>query len=254
MARNKTLRTLDAGALVEQVCYTRIHRSDDENVRSIKKEKTSEVMKKYNHKASIRKFELMLAANFRPGDIVGVVTYDDKSLPESRKAADRKFRYFRQKLAAHYKARGVEMVVFWSTEHKHGDGRWHHHFILPSTGDDYDAIRDCWIYGDNVELSSLRVDKVKNYATLASYYAKEAREKVGLRSWSYTRNAKKPIEETDQVEDDYQIQPPMGVLILEHTSSETPYGRFEYLKYLRHYTDIPRPRARKRRRKVCSFY
>lgn len=249
MVKNKTLRTRDAGALVEQVYYQRVQRTDDEQVRSIKREKTSEVMKRYNRKASVRKFELMLAANFRPGDVVGTVTYDDSSLPEDRKAADRKFRYFRQKLAAHYKSRGVEMVVFWSTEHKHGDGRWHHHFILPSTGDDYDAIRAAWIYGDDIELKPLRVDKVKNYATLAAYYAKEAREQLGLRSWSYTRNAKKPVEEIDRVDDDFQLQTPDGVLVLEKTSIETPFGRFEYIKYLRYYTDIPRPRARRRRRR-----
>lgn len=249
MAKNKTLRTRDAGALVEQVCYQRVQRTDDDQVRSIKREKTSEVMKRYNRKASVRKFELMLASNFRPGDVVGTVTYDDEHLPVDRKAADRKFRYFRQKLAAHYKARGVEMVVFWSTEHKHGDGRWHHHFILPSTGDDYDAIRAAWSYGDDIELKPLRVDKAKNYSTLAAYYAKEARERLGLRAWSYTRNAKKPVEEIDRVDDDFQLQPPKGVQVLERTSIETPYGSFQYLKYLRPADFINRPHARRRRRR-----
>ena len=90
---------------------------------------------------------------------------------------------------------------------------------------------------------------MKNYATLAAYYAKEAREQLGLRSWSYTRNAKKPVEEIDRVDDDFQLQTPDGVLVLEKTSIETPYGRFEYIKYLRYYTDIPRPHARRRRRR-----
>lgn len=249
MAKNKTLRTREAGALVEQVCYRRIQRTDDDRARSIKKKRTTEVMQKYNQKTSVRKFELMLAANFHPGDVVGTVTYDENFLPEDRKTADRRFRYFRQKLAAHYRARGVELVVFWSTEHKHGDGRWHHHFILPSTGDDYDAIRAAWIYGDDIELKPLQVDKQKNYATLAAYYAKESRERLGLRSWSYTRNAKKPTEEIERVESDYQLQAPKGVQVLELTSIETPYGSFQYLKYLRPADFIPRPRTRRRRRK-----
>ena len=38
---------------------------------------------------------------------------------------------------------------------------------MPSTGDDYDAIRAAWIYGGDIELKPLRVDKEKNYKTLA---------------------------------------------------------------------------------------
>ena len=140
-------------------------------------------------------------------------------------------------------------MAFWSTEHKHGDGRWHHHFILPSTGGDYDAIRAAWIYGGDIELKPLRVDGEKNYATLAAYYAKEARDKLGLRAWSYTRNAAKPREDVERVEDDYQLQAPKGVQVLERTSIETPFGSFQYLKYLRPADFKPRPRARQRKRK-----
>lgn len=248
MAKNKTLRTREAGMLIEQVCYRRVQRTDDAHARAVKQKRTTEVMQRYNHKSSIKKFELMLATNFRPGDIVGTVTYDDDHLPADRKAAERRFRYFRQKLNKHYIARGVEMLVFWSTEHKHGDGRWHHHFILLSTGNDYDAIRAAWIYGGDIELKPLRVDKEKNYATLAAYYAKEARDKLGLRAWSYTRNAKKPTEDTERVEDDFQLQAPKGVQVLERTSIETPYGSFQYLKYLCPTALVPRPYARRRQR------
>ncbi len=250
MSKNKTLRTREAGALVEQVCYQRIERSDDPRVRAEKRKKTTEVMQRYNHKSSIKRFELMLAANFQPGDIVGTVTYDDDHLPVDRKAAERRFRYFRQKLKAHYQAAGVELVAFWSTESKHGDGRLHHHFILPSTGDDYDAIRAAWVYGGDIELKPLRVDKEKNYATLAVYYAKEARDKLGLRSWTYTRNAKKPEEDTERVDNSYSLCPPEGVIVLERSYIETPFGSFEYLKYLRPWKIDQLPKARRKKRKT----
>lgn len=249
MAKNKTLRTREAGVIVEQVCYQRISSTDSQKARGIKQKATTEAMAKYNRKTSLRKFELMLAANFKPGDIVGVVTYDDEHLPADRKTAERRFRYFRQKLAAHYKRHGVELVCFWSTEHKHGDGRWHHHFVIPSTGNDYAAIRAAWAYGSDVELKPLRVDKDKNYATLAAYHAKESRERLGLRSWSYTRNAAKPVEETDRVDSSYQLQAPKGVQVLERTSIETPFGSFQYLKYLRPMGFAQRPYVRRRRRK-----
>lgn len=250
MSKNKTLRTRDAGAIVEQVCYNRIERSDDSKVRAEKRKKTTEVMRQYNHKSSIRKFELMLSANFKPGDVVGTVTYDDDHLPPNRKAAERRFRYFRKKLERHYQAAGIELVVFWSTESKHGDGRLHHHFIMPSTGDDYDAIRAAWIYGGDIELKPLRVDKEKNYRTLAVYYAKEARDKLGLRAWTYTRNAKKPEEDTERVENDYRLSAPDGVIVLEKSCIETPFGSFEYLKYMRPWLSKDRVKVRRRRRKT----
>lgn len=248
MARNKTLRTRDAGMIVEQVCYQRASRSDSPKARAAKQKATNEVMARYNKKSSIRKFELMLAANFPPGSIVGTVTYDDEHLPDDRKAAERRFRYFRQKLSKHYKRRGVELVCFWSTEHKHGDGRWHHHFVIPSTGDDYDAIRAAWSYGSDIELGRLRVDEEKNYATLAKYYAKESREKLGLRSWSYTRNAVKPQEDSDRMDSGFKLQAPEGCTVVENLTIETPFGVFQHLVYMRPYYLKPRPRAKRRRR------
>lgn len=232
--------------IVEQVCYQRASRSDSHKARAAKQKATNEVMARYNKKSSIRKFELMLAANFPPGSIVGTATYDDEHLPADRKAAERRFRYFRQKLAAHYKQCGVELVCFWSTENKHGDGRWHHHFVLPSTGNDYDAIRSAWPYGSDIELGRLRVDEDKNYATLANYYAKESREKLGLRSWSYTRNAVKPQEDSDRVDSSFKLEAPEGVTVVESLTIETPFGIFQHLVYMRPFFCKPRPRARRR--------
>lgn len=233
MGRNKTLRTREAGVLVEQVLYSRAQRSDDSRVRSIKKKETTEVMKRYNHRSSIQKFAMMLAANFEAGAVVGCLTYDDKHLPKDRKSAERRFRYFRQKLTAHYKAQGIELVVFWSTQHKHGDGRWHHHFVLTATGNDYAAIRAAWIYGDNIELDRLQVNDKKNYLTLAKYYAAEARDKLGLRSWSYTRNAAHPQEDTERVDSSMHLEVPKGVKLIDSHRTETPFGTFEYIMYAR---------------------
>lgn len=232
MARTATIRTRSAGRLVEVAGYDHARRTDDERVRAVKAKKTTEVMAKYNKKTSIQKFELMLAANFIPGDNVGCLTYDDDHLPESRAAAERRFRYFRQKLQAAYRKLGIDLVMFWSTENKHGDGRYHHHFVCNATGDDYARIRAAWIYGTDVDLQPLRVDKKKNYLTLATYYAKEAREKVGLRSWSYTRNAKKPEQDVEQISGPAQMDPPEGVVVLDRHVSETRFGSFFYMKYL----------------------
>ena len=246
-----TRRIRDAGAIVEVVQYSRVKRSDGAAVRKAKRKATSEIMQHYNRKSSIRKFELMLAANFRAGDIVGCVTYDDARLPGSRKEAERRFRYFRDKLKRQYAALGVELVMFWSTEHKHGDARWHHHFVVTATGDDYKRIRAAWIYGEVQEFSALQVGEEKNYRTIAEYFAKESREKIGLRSWSYTRNARKPAEEWGVVDEHDAPKIPEGVIVLESITSETSFGRHYYQKYmLPAAAQLPRKRAKRKRRQT----
>lgn len=250
MRNPKTLRTREAGRLVEQVLYQRIEPSDSERVRSGKRKHTTEIMQRYNDKSSVRKFEMMLAANFRRGDIVGCVTYDDEHLPETEAQARRRFAYFVRKLKAYYKSRGVELVYAFRLENKHGAGRYHHHFVIPATGgNDYAAIRAAWNYGTDIELKPLRVDAEKNYATLARYMTKESREKLGQKLWSFSRNAKKPREDWENVEASCQLQAPKGVQVLERVDHETPFGSFQYIKYLLPEGRAFRPYRRRRRRK-----
>ena len=139
--------------------------------------------------------------------------------------------------------------MVWSTEHRHGEGRWHHHCVINAMGDDYELIRKLWIYGSDVEIKPLRVDREKNYESLAKYMAKEDREKLGLRSWSYTRNAKKPEVETFRVEDETQLQAPKGSMILAEVSERTEYASYKVIKYLAPGWETRRAAKAKRRRK-----
>lgn len=245
-----TIRTREAGLLVEQVQYPHVSRSDTDRARREKKKKTSEVMQRHNDRSSTKKMELMLAANYKPGDIIGTMTYDDAHLPQDRKEAELRFRYFRQKAKKAYAKKGVDPVIFWSTEHVHGEGRWHHHFIITGTGDDYDILRAAWIYGDIEDYKPLRVDAEKNYTTLANYYTKERREKLGLRAWSYTRNARKPMETTEVVDAGTKLEAPKGVTVIESYTIENELGCWTYLKYLLPTARKRRVRARRRRRRV----
>lgn len=234
MAAKATRRTREAGAMVEIAQNEHIKSTDALPVRRAKKKKTTEVMRAFNKKSSIQKFTLMIAANFGPGDIVGCVTYDDLHLPASRKEAERRFRYFRDKLRKLYDIETVDLRMCWSTECKHGTGRWHHHFICTATGDDYENIRRAWIYGSVAELSRLKVDaKTDGYHALAEYFAKEQREKPGLRSWSYTRNCRKPEVERETVDAADAPEIPEGVIVYDYIVSETIFGRHYYIRYMR---------------------
>ena len=244
-----TRRIRDAGAIVEIVQYSHIKISDEKPVRRAKRQKTSAVMQAFNKKTSIQKFALMLAANFRLGDNVCHVTYDDNHLPKTRKEAERRFKYFRDKLRKVYDAKGVELIVCWSTENKHGDGRWHHHFVCTATGDDYENLRRAWIYGKVEEFKPLELDdKTDGYYAIADYFAKEAREKPGLRSWSYTRNARKPEVERDIVDENDAPQIPEGVIVFDNHSDPTTFGKYYYIRYMLPKAALP-PRVKAKRKR-----
>lgn len=247
MPKTATCRERDAGLLHEEVLYEHARRSDDPRVRGERRRATSEAMAKFNRRESWRKFSLRLAANFGPGDIVGCVTYRDECLPRSRAEANERFRYFREKLAKEWRRRGrdpTELVVAWSTEHRHGEARWHHHFVCTALGDDYKMLRRAWIYGEVSEFSPLRVDGDRNFDTIAYYFAKESREKLGLRSWSFSRPSRAPVETVSRVEPDSLGPAPPGVLLLEESRIETGFGVYVYRKWLRPYekkTQAPKP-------------
>ncbi len=250
MAKTATRRTRDAGRIVEVAQYVRAHRSDTKQVRAEKRKETSEVMKRFNKKASVRKLELMLAVNFVAGDNVCCVTYDDEHLPQTKAEADRRFRYYRDKLRKIYAERGIDLVMFFKTEHQHGEKRFHHHFVCTASGDDYQLLRDAWPYGEIKEYKPLIVDgEKKNLHSLAEYLSKEPPERLGQRTWSYTRNARKPSEDREAVDAHDKPEAPEGTKVLFQYSVETPAGIYYYVKYLLpEALDGRRVRSKRRRR------
>jgi hypothetical protein len=250
MAKTKTKKIIHAGAMVVEAVYPRVSRADTGRVRAAKQKASSEAQRRMNNIYSYQKLELMLAANFIPGDLVITLTSDDRHLPKERAQAAAQLKYFRGQLGRLRRDNGQELRMIWSTEHKHGEGRWHHHIVVNATGEDFEDIRRLWIYGDNIEIQRLRVDGEKSYASLARYMAKEERERLGLRSWSYTRNCRKPEVETFPVEADTQLQAPKGSTVLEEHSQRTEYSSYKIIKYLAPgWERRGRVRARRRGRK-----
>ena len=144
--------------------------------------------------------------------------------------------------------------MYWNYEHKHEDsdrdqsGRWHHHCVINATGEDYAQLQKAWTYG-KVYIEPLRVDKDKNYESLARYMLKEQQDKVGEHTVSHTRNVKHPETESFRVPDDTPLQAPKGSTIIEEASSRTEYGGYRYIKYLGSgWRRGPRKKAARRRR------
>lgn len=200
-----------------------------------------------------QKLELLFYANFGIRDLYITLTYDQEHLPRNREEARRIMQAFWRKLRKARKERKENLIYIYVTEHKHGDGRWHHHAVINSTGDDYDLIRALWGNG-SVEFKQLRIDREKNFETLARYFCKEQRDKVGQRLWSCSRNLKKPECETRRVPNETRLSVPKSAAItFEDTGSVvTAYGHYRYIKYLAkgwETTIEPRPRAKRRRKR-----
>lgn len=240
MARKKII---SAGPLVQAAVYKTARTARGDAQRGRKRNATSDAQRLINARCSWQKLKLLLAANFIRGDIVGCLTFDDAHLPETRTQVDNRLKWFRQKLTAARRARGQELVMFWSIEHRHGEGRWHVHFVANATGDDYAEIARLWAHGE-VDLRALRCDKAKNYESLARYMCKETRERLGQRAWSYTRNAKQPEVESFWVPDDTVLRIPKGTVVFADVRNR---GEWQFVEYA--YEDALKRRRRARRPK-----
>lgn len=243
----KRKKIIVAGHLVMEAIYPVATRWDSPKARSAKKHLSTEAQKRMNAKYSYQKLELMLAANFVPGDLFCTFTFRPELLPKDRKACEARFKDFRAKLAKECKKNGEDLRAVWAIEHKHGEAAWHIHCVL-NNAVDYAAITAAWGRG-MVDIRKLRLDGDQNYESLARYMSKEEREHVGLRSWSYTRTCRHPEIEIFPVDDDTPLQAPKGSTVIEEAGERTEYGSYRYIKYLVAWDAKPRKRRRMRRRK-----
>jgi hypothetical protein len=247
----KYLKTIVAGPLVLETVYPAPNPRDSAGVRSGKKALSTIAQQNMNRKYAYQKLELEIAANFGAGDLYITLTYDDEHLPTSRKAALARMKAFWRKLRTARRAQGQELRYLYVTEHRHGEGRWHHHALLNATGDDFDLIRQLWTQG-GVEFQSIRIDRDRNYETLARYLCKEQRDKLGLRLWSTSRNLRKPERECHRVSNDTTIVPPSpeyADTLCDTGDVRTPYGQYRFIKYIVGGYRTEQPRAKRRRKR-----
>ena len=251
--------TIDGGAIVYVIEHTARQRGDGPRERAARTRGTNEAQAMRNRILSTRQLELMLAKNYpTPGSgIVIVLTYDDQHLPRDRKTAQRRFKYFLKKLRDARAVAGLPepRVIYAPEALSSASGRWHHHIVLDSTGDDLDMVRRCWIYGSDIDAEKLRVDNDKNHETLAKYMNKELREaqeydcRPGLHGWGCTRNCLRPEVDVRIVEDRVRIRAPRGATVLLQERRSSAFAEVAVLKYrlpARCFRSAPRARRRRR--------
>ena len=230
MAKER-LKIVWAGSLWMAVQYSAIHSSDPGQRREAKAMISTPARESLNAKLSWQRLMLILAANFRSTDLVVSLTYRDENLPKRREEAVNRVKAFIRRLREHRKSHGQRMKYVFNTEMWHSDGRVHHHFIVNSTGNDYEIIRSLWARnGDNIEFSPFGTDGAERWA---KYFTKEPRvqfhRRVGEHTWHASQGMIKPVTEYRFVSDQTKLLPPPGGFILDRAECENCYGRFSYI-------------------------
>ena len=274
----KTLKRIDAGGIQVAALYNRCTGREAPRERQAKRQASSAAQRRMNQIYSYQQLELRLAVNFpTPGSGLWVtLTHDDAHMPRSRKEAQLRFKYFLQKLRKARQAAGLpDPVVFWAPEIlTSSSGRWHVHLVMDSTGRDYELIRDCWIYGSDIEIRRLGIQEQNEeqpawhgqdadepgnyYKAVARYMTKELRDcqehdsRPGLHGWSCTRNAKKPEVETSIVPDDFQLEAPEGSTVMLDERKTTEWASYRVIKYRfsgAGFASVPKAKRRRYRRR-----
>lgn len=235
MAKRKKVRmagTPETGYLVEAAIYTPPHPNDGPRVRAEKCRVSSLFRQTMNDLTARRRLEFLIAMNFVLTDLFLTLTYRDADLPYTRKEAREKIAKFLTALRLWRKKQGLTLKYIYVIEHKHGDGRFHHHIIINATERDMETIRALWIYGDVCDMEYLGS---REYEDWAGYMTKEGIEgrPVGERMWIPSTNLKKPIERTTYVSDDETLDFPAvaGVVRLASKEATERDANFHYIKY-----------------------
>ena len=246
----KIMKIVTAGPYQKKILYSRGHRGDSPKQRAAKRRASSEAQKRLNLKNSREKLKLLLAANFPTAGSGWIValTYRDECLPHTWDEATAIVNEFRKLMRKERKKRGEELLMVSNIEeHSARHERIHHHIVVNNTGDDFEIIRRCWRWGDVVEIQKMRVDKEKNWDTLAAYLTKEQPEKPGKHGWTATRNCLRPEVETFTVSDDTTLQAPSGTHLITSERHADEWASWEAIEYV-FPGGAPIRRARRRRR------
>lgn len=141
-------KTIKAGRHLYVDCYpiwdTRRERDAREKAQQIR-QRSKETMDKLNARNAQRKLEVLINANFGPGDLLVTCTYLSGQGPESRERAAKDASNMIARLKRIYARLGKELKYIYVTEVQHsrkGD-RYHHHMIL-SAGPSREQVEECW--------------------------------------------------------------------------------------------------------------
>lgn len=231
----KRLTILTAGNYTEVTVCPVLSGVESPHERAVIRKCCSEAQQCMNDRKAVRRFKLLMAANFSPGDYVATLTYSDLALPATPDLAKKKhLKPFIRRLRKEFQKRGFANLKYMHvTEGLHGDHRIHHHIILPGVPDLFDLVRRSWSRNGNVSFDRIGVDA---YDAWSSYLTKEPRDKgrfrLGDRMWIPSMNLTKPTVKTYDVENDFVFIPPDGTQVRSNNTIRYEMGWYQYVSYM----------------------
>lgn len=164
--------------------------------RAPKEKRSTKEQEKYNHDQAVKKFLLLVNANFDKGDLILHLTFDDEHLPSTWEEVHRLLTNYQNRIKYWRKKQGlselryvytVEMTVRKSGK-RAGEINWHIHMFM--TKMPRDLAEDMWPAGVRVNADRYNPDRF-GYEAAAKYIAKDL---GGGKRFAYSKNLKKPVK------------------------------------------------------------
>ncbi|WP_087066436.1 rolling circle replication-associated protein [Intestinibacillus massiliensis] len=235
----KIKKELASGQLYEGYTYkTFIMPQDTPKVRAKKQKATSDAKREINRIQTTLKMMRLICLNFRAGKDL-FLGLDIAGEPPEREQVKANLRRFLREMRDEYKKINLPFKYIWVIEEHDREGigvREHVHMIINSAGydekgkrRDFDILARCWKAGDWTARRLAGADE--NFADTVEYLLKTYKDKpMNARSWSHSKNLKKPDKPTRTiVADSTRLEAPPGVKILRLRGDQNEFGGYEYL-------------------------
>lgn len=177
---------------------------------------TAQMQKKLNDNNAENKLIRLANNNFSDEDYALHLTYDDEHLPQTTQQAERDMQNYLRRLKRVYKKIGIELKYIWTAAKGKKSDRPHFHCIL-SGGAARESLEKLWGKG-YAHTTMLRFGK-EGIAGFAIYFCRQ--EKLLYRSWSCSKNLKRPEKE------DYRISADKVGEFFEEYQNCYNYSEFE---------------------------
>lgn len=192
---------------------------------------TSEKVQRNNDRLAVKELTRKLNANFVPGDLHVVLTYE--TAPEKLQAKKDRETFVR-KLRKEMEIQGKELKYVAVTEYEHT--RIHHHLVINAV--ELSTLEKLWVKG---WVKATVLDESGQYSKLAEYLIKETQKtfreegSIYKRRYSCSGNLIKPVVtriEVDLSELFEDPQPEEGYYIDFERRYEHPITGIEHLEYM----------------------
>lgn len=153
---------------------------------------TSAAQEVVNERNARKHFMRVANANFEDGrDIKVDLTFDEASVPATRKECKRLTDNFLRRLKRAWKSRGIDRELRYLYVIEGSDGKRFHVHLLMTGGMGYVELRSLWGMADIVNVRTLQANQ-NGFEALSVYLTKQGKLADGEHRWYGSRNLVKP--------------------------------------------------------------